>query len=42
MAPTCLKKNGEYRVLGCWGLMEGDVGFGDLEKEVELVVCELC
>ena len=30
--------DGEDRVLGCWGLREGDVSCGGLEKEMELVV----
>ena len=29
---------GEMERMGCWGLMEGNISCGDLEKEMVLVV----
>ena len=32
------RRDGEGRVLECWGWREGDISCGDVEKEMELVV----
>ena len=41
MCVVCRRRDGEDRVLGCWGWREGDIGCGGLEKETEFVVWEL-
>ena len=40
MCVVCRMAEGEDRVLGCWGWMEGDISWGCLEKGMELVVFE--
>ena len=37
MCVVCWRRDGEGRMLGFWDKIEGDMGCGCLEKEVELV-----